>query len=189
MLLPLRLSHAEDEPSLSREFKIKVAFVYNFIKFVDWPGHEDKKNRINPPNFTIAVIGHHPSLAAFDSLSNKTIKGRKVVIKKFKGYGTLLKENGGSELRVEKSLESLKSCQLLFVCSSEKKYLEKILAIVEKHAVLSVSDADGFLSQGGVIRLLATKDNKLGFEINYTVAKKCGLKISSRLLKLAVRTL
>jgi hypothetical protein len=50
--------------------------------------------------------------------------------------------------------------------------------------VLTVGEADNFLSEGGVIRLHLEQD-KIRFDINVGVADSSHLKISSRLLLLA----
>jgi hypothetical protein len=50
--------------------------------------------------------------------------------------------------------------------------------------VLTVSDAEGFASQGGVIGLFL-EDNRVRFEVDLTAAQAAGLQISSKLLRLS----
>jgi preprotein translocase subunit Sec61beta len=50
--------------------------------------------------------------------------------------------------------------------------------------VLTVGESEAFARQGGMIRFFE-EDNRLRFEINPTAAEKVGLRISSKLLKLA----
>jgi hypothetical protein len=54
-------------------------------------------------------------------------------------------------------------------------------------SVLTVADMDGFTEAGGVINFVR-EGTKIRFRINNDVAAKEGLKISSKLLSLAVRT-
>jgi hypothetical protein len=52
--------------------------------------------------------------------------------------------------------------------------------------VLTVGETDAFLERGGVIAF-AMEGGKLRFSINAAAADRAGLKLSSQLLKLAVR--
>ncbi|MGQ9569431.1 MAG: YfiR family protein [Thermodesulfovibrionales bacterium] len=73
---------------------------------------------------------------------------------------------------------------LLFICSSDKRHLEKILNTLKGMNVLTMGDTKGFAQEGVIINFYIDKD-KVRFEINKDAADKAGLKISSRLLSLA----
>jgi hypothetical protein len=51
-------------------------------------------------------------------------------------------------------------------------------------SVFTVADQEGFARAGGTANFFRA-DNRIRFEINPLAAKKAGLKISSRLLRLA----
>jgi hypothetical protein len=165
------------------EYRIKAAFLYNFIKFVDWP--EEKMADSNEP-ITIGIIGTDPFGCAFEAVKDKKLKGRKVVIKRFEG----LKEQGPSDKKdksgPKRTTEALRKCHLLFISSSEKERLREIINLVMDDSVLTVGDMKGFLESGGIINFLM-EDKKVRFEINVAAAKKSKLKISSKLLRLAKR--
>ena len=75
---------------------------------------------------------------------------------------------------------SCDGCQLsLLDCEDE------LLAVARSASALAVGESDGFATRGGVINFF-TEDRKLRFEINPEAARSAGLKISSRLLRLAV---
>ena len=64
--------------------------------------------------------------------------------------------------------------------------IDELLAGLRHKPVLTVSDADDFTKQGGIIQLRLV-DRKIRFEINVDAAERAGLNISSKLLSLATR--
>jgi hypothetical protein len=73
------------------------------------------------------------------------------------------------------------------VSPSEKNRLPKILEAVIGTSVLTVSETDHFTEAGGMINFVI-KNDEIRFQINDEAAKKAGLKISSKLLSLAVHS-
>ncbi|MFQ5656776.1 MAG: YfiR family protein [Candidatus Methylomirabilales bacterium] len=146
-----------------REYQIKAAFLYNFVKFVEWPAEA-----LPPPSVTmnVCVLGDDPFGVALDSIEGKTVKGRILEVKRFK------------------TVQALEPCHVLFISSSEKKRLARIVETLKGSSVLTVGEMDRFAERGGIINLIITK-NRVRFEINEGAAERAGLKISSKLLKLA----
>lgn len=169
------------ETAPSQEYKVKAAFLFNFLKFVDWPN--GKAADPNQP-ITICIIGKDPFGKAFEPVKNKEVKGKRVVVKRFKSVVELkrLGESGKGEL--DKQIEAVKKCHLLFVCSSEKEVLKDIMDAVKDSPVLTVADTAEFLKSGGIINFVMEKQ-KVRFEINDGTAKRSKLKIRSQLLRLA----
>jgi hypothetical protein len=66
---------------VSREYKIKAVFLYNFTKFVEWPA--ESFNSDSAP-FTIGILGIDPFGAALDLLADQSVRGRKIILKKIK---------------------------------------------------------------------------------------------------------
>ncbi|MCE5324528.1 YfiR family protein [bacterium] len=150
--------------SSPNEYEIKAAFLYNFASFVEWP---PKTSADSSGSFIIGVCGDNP----FGNTLEKTVKGKTI--------------NGRRiDVRYFGSARDLKPCHILFVSSSEDNHFGKIANTVRDWHVLTVADTDGFTRNGGIINFF-TEDNKIKFEINADNAKKSGLKISSKLLKLA----
>ena len=152
-------THAEPP----REYQIKAAFLYNFAKFVEWP-----TEALIDPNAPIilGVLGKDPFGGALESIKGKSVKGRKVAIRRFKG------------------MQDLKFSHILFVSSSEKKRLAQIMRTIKDWSVLTVGDMEQFTEAGGIINLIIER-NRVRFEINLNAAERAGLKLSSKLLKLA----
>jgi hypothetical protein len=176
---------AQTDSTQSREYQIKAAFLYNFIKFVDWP--KEKIADSNEP-ITIGIIGKDPFGNAFEPLKAKKVKGRSVVIKRFESFKELKKSSEKDKTELSRQIESLKKCHLLFICSSEKENSGKIIEALKGSSVLTVGETAGFLKAGGIINFVM-EEKKVRFEINVTAAKQAKLKIRSKLLRLAKRVI
>lgn len=156
------LSTAHAAPAATPEYQVKAAFIYNFMKFVEWPG-----DAAGPPGtISLGILGRDPFGDALDAVHGKYAKGRKVVVLHFR------------------SLEEVKGCDLLFICASEKGRLSQTLKFANNFRMLTVADQDGFCEAGGMINLVFVK-NRVGFEVNVAAASRSKLRISSQLLKLA----
>jgi|WetSurSiteA1Bulk_404760.scaffolds.fasta_scaffold09845_2 hypothetical protein len=152
-----------DKPTLSEQ-QVKAAFLYYFIKFIDWPqeAFPDKNSPI-----LVGVIGDDSLGRELEqSLRNKTINGRELVLRQIGWPG------------------DLKGYHILLLCASEAKSTPAVLASVKGSPVLTVGEIDRFGEQGGIINFYI-EEKKVRFEINIDAAKNSRLKISSQLLSLA----
>ena len=146
------------------EYELKAAFLLNFASYVEWP------SRVAADSggaFVIGVCGDDPFGDLLDqTVVGKTINGRKVEVKRFS------------------SIRDLKPCHVLFISSSEEGRTGRILSATKDWHVLIVGETDGFARKGGIVGFFI-EDKKVRFEINPDEAHRSGLKISSKLLKLA----
>lgn len=143
------------------EYQVKAAFIYNFINFVDWPAESFGSSKLN-----ICIAGEDPFGRAFDSIKNETIRGKKLAVRPFRFS------------------EESRGCQIVFIAASERKHTGRILKSIGNANVLTVSDTAESVKQGVMIGFFIEND-KVRFAINNTAAKRAGLKISAKLLKLA----
>lgn len=90
----------------SQETKIKAAFTYNFIRFVDWP--KEKQADVNEP-IIIGIIGSEDFTEAFEPIKGKRIKDRSISIKYFAGYEKLKKSNNTDDSQWDKKNRSTKN--------------------------------------------------------------------------------
>ena len=153
---------ATEEPA--REYRIKAAFIYNFAKFTRWPAGSFADGEA-PLDF--CIYGKDPFGGALDAIAGKTIRGRKVTVRRIA------------------EIEASAGCHLLFISDSEAERLTGILAAVGDRPVLTVADMPDFARAGGIINLKTTEEDSLRFEINTGTARRAGLKLSSKLLNLA----
>ena len=145
------------------EYAVKAGFVYNFAKFVEWPASAFRDAQAP---LVVCVVGQDPFGSKLNTLENKTISGRKLVIKRMA------------------TSEDLERCHVLFISSSENAWLSDILKAARNRNILTISEAPDFCRSGGTINLFLDGD-RVRFEINIRNAEKAGLKISSHLLSLA----
>jgi hypothetical protein len=176
-------AEADADSAQSREYTVKAAFLYNFIKFVEWPKENTPDS--NEP-ITICILGKDPFGNAFEPVKDKQAKGRKVIVKRIKGFEELKKSSPKDKAELQRKIKAIKKCHVLFICSSGKEELKETINSVKNHSVLTVGETEVFFEAGGVINFLM-EENKVRFEINLAAAKRAKLKISSNLLRLAKR--
>jgi hypothetical protein len=153
-----------DDASIAKEHEVKAAFIYNFLKFVEWPA--SRFGETNAP-LVIGVVGKSPIAAALESaVQNRKLNGRHLIVKTVETY------------------EDARTAHLLFVPASEDNRLAELLPALADSGVLTVGESAAFAKQGGIINFVL-QDGKLRFEINVGVVERAGLKISAQLQKLA----
>lgn len=91
-----------------------------------------------------------------------------------------------AKVKKSKRVEDLKTCQIVFIPKSEQANVGAILGALAGTNILTVGETEGFARQGGIIGFVMDGD-KVRFEINTAAAKRAGLVIDVRLLKLAIR--
>ncbi|MGH8176102.1 MAG: YfiR family protein [Steroidobacter sp.] len=149
-----------DDVAAKRENQLKAAYLFNFMKFVEWPA--------SAASDTIEICfvgaqGVHDSLET--TTADKRVGDRRVVVR------TLIDGAQGEP------------CAVIYF-DENASHTNSALLQSARATALTVSDARDFTRSGGVIRLF-TDQNKLRFVVNVENAKRAGLRISSNLLKLA----
>jgi hypothetical protein len=161
LALSSRAAAQEASPS-----QVKAAFLFNFAKFVQWPPEAFANNQ---GSIYLCILKGEPLAKELVALQGKEVQGRKIIVKQ--GL----------------SIEEMKKCQIFFGSASEIQHLHKIMEVLACCPVLTVTDeVDDFARYGGIINLVRLQD-KIGFAISLKNAEKRHLKISSQLLKLAIR--
>lgn len=151
------------EAQISREYLIKAAILFNFAKFASWPAKTFSTD--NTP-LRICVLGRDPFGAALESLHGKRVRSRPLSVARIS------------------AIDDAPQCHILFVSASEEARLASILDIVGKLPILTVADIGRFANSGGIIALKEV-DNRSRIEINIGAAEQAGVKLSSKLLRLA----
>jgi len=150
--------------SAQSEDQIKAAFLYNFARYVEWP---DSAFASGSDAVRICMVGS----GDFAAVVSKTVSGKSV-------------GDRSVEVDTPANLAAASSCHILYVGDSFDGNPQEVAASVEPASVFTVADREGFATGGGIANFIRT-DNKVRFEINPGAAKKVGLKVSSRLLRLA----
>jgi hypothetical protein len=152
------------QQSKPNEYQVKATYLYNFGRFVRWPGTVPAAKG---DSFSVCVIGRDPFGSILDStLAGESLDGKPVVLR-----------------RIAKPHEA-GECRILFISSTEEKHLNEILTALDQSGVLTVSDMPGFTRRGGMIQFVLDGD-RVRFEINLTSTESARLTLSSELLKVA----
>jgi hypothetical protein len=158
---PLVFGQAVTEPSL------KAAFIFNFAKFTEWPVE------VLPASgpFVACVLGDDAVGAALE----RAVKGR------------LLGDHIMKVSRVEAG-GPLQSCHLLYLAAMPGSQLTQAITSTRGLPVLTISDVDEFATMGGIAHMFV-ESGTMRFNLNFGVAKRSRLLLSSKLLSLANRVL
>jgi hypothetical protein len=142
------------------EYQVKAAFLFNFLKFVEWPASSPGGSNDSP--WRICVLGHDPFGDVLDqTVSGKIVNGRPVEVRRYSRPG------------------DMKDCHILFIGRADYERL----GTPAQPGLLTVGEAPGFLKSGGIVNFYL-EDNRVHFEIRPAVARSAGLRVSSQLLKL-----
>ncbi|WP_420403528.1 YfiR family protein [Nisaea sp.] len=163
LALALALTPLHGTAGPSRDDAIKAGFLFNFAEFADWP---DKQPRSTDIAFCIEA--DTIPREAFGSFASVQIGERQI---------------STAVAAATDFLDSRTTCDLVFLRSPEP-HLARFLSLAEQHHVLLVSDRDGFAVGGGHVELYLSQ-GKYRFRVNLTTLKRSGIKLSSKVLRLA----
>lgn len=152
------------ELPVSKEYRIKAAFLYNFTKFIEWPA-KSFSGATDP--IVIGVLGP----AALGAELERIVQGRRV-----NGRAIVVKQVD--------AVAEVRSTHLLFVSAPEDARFAEVASAIEGSPVLTVGESSLFARAGGAISFVL-EDDKVRFEINIASAERTGLHISAQLQKLA----
>ena len=142
--------------------ELKAAFIYNFIKFTEWPSALPAADP-----FVICVIGDAAVGDAVEALTKGgDVDGRRMVA-------------------LVKISRPTPACRVLYV-SGALDDVSRAIAGLQDSPVLTISDVAGFTQAGGIAQFLFER-GRLRFTIKADAAQRSGLKMSSKLLVLGQR--
>jgi hypothetical protein len=146
---------ADDSQSVGREYQLKTVYLFHFAELAEWP---------TASPVTICLQGNSPIHTYLPILDGQAIHNTEVQVKM--GFPIVVAE-----------------CRIIFM-SDLHVLSPSLLEQAYKQHVLIVSDATGFAAKGGMIEF-ALRDNKLKLVVNLQSVKQAGLKLSSKLLRMA----
>jgi len=146
------------------EYKVKAAFLYNFISFVEWPTN---KLAATDKEVLVGCLPDDPAAPILArALAGKVADGRQIRL-------VILTEG-----------QEASGCHLLFLGRARAAQVDATLARVKKAPVLTVSEVDDFGQRGGMINFVR-HERTFRFEVNLGAAESAGLRISSKLASMA----
>lgn len=148
--------HTEPSGEDRLEYQVKAAFLFNFLKFIDWPP------TAGDGPWVIGVLGTDPFGEALDqTVRGKIVNGRPVEVRRYS------------------RLSDVKDCNILFIGRAAAGRI----GVPVQPGLLTVGETPGFLNSGGIVNFYL-EENRVHFEIRPALARATGLRVSSQLLKL-----
>ena len=148
----------------SLEYQVKAAYLLNFTRYVEWPA------RILPADASLqlCILGNDP----FGEVIDQAVEGRR---------------SQGRPVAVRRILteERASGCHLVFLTDQTWRRRRNLVRNMTSRGILTVGDSDQFSRDGGVIGFVISNET-VRFVINLRAMERAGLKISSRMLSLAM---
>lgn len=162
LLLPLAVfaaatAQAQTSPT---ESEVKAAFVYNFLRFAEWPATVSPRDTI-----TVCVSGGEALTAALSTIEGRQVHGKPIVLKR------------------NARPDDVSACHALVTTDGDVLRSAELLRATRNLPVLTIGDAAGFAAAGGCIELVIA-DKRVQFEVNVDAVNRAGLRLSSQLLRL-----
>jgi hypothetical protein len=146
------------------ERDIKAALLVKVAQFVEWPS--DAFGGADAP-LTMAILGQDPFGEKLEeSLRGVLVAGRPVRLTRCRTVA----ESAG--------------CHVLFVAAANPAGMAEVLKQVAGKPVLTVGDAAGFASDGGMVNFIKD-EGRVRLEVNVAAARKAGLRLSAKLVQVA----
>jgi bifunctional DNA-binding transcriptional regulator/antitoxin component of YhaV-PrlF toxin-antitoxin module len=104
-------AYPESKTAQYKEYEVKAAFMYNFLKFIDWPA---EKTASNSNQIIIGIIGQDPFGSAADILKDKKVEDRNVVVKHFDGFQQLKEAIEKDKTELTDKIKALSKSQIIY---------------------------------------------------------------------------
>ncbi len=146
------------------ESQLRVAYVFNFTKFITWP------EGVNTDDFlSVCTYKAGPAYSDFLQL-NERVSGAQTI----------------QVLDVQNAQDNnLNLCDFLYIGSAGASTKDSVLDALSGRAVLTISEQA--LQQPSVMVSLMIVDNKIAFEVDLQELRKNALTVSSYMLRLAMQ--
>jgi hypothetical protein len=139
------------------EAELKAALVFNFALFTQWPA-----DTFSAPGQPFVLCYADERMAgAFSSLASKTLHGRPVAVRRLVPGAPAT------------------GCHVSYLPQDTRAAVSGAAG-----ATLLVAESEGFLRRGGTIEI-NVEDARVRFDVSVDNARASGLRISSKLLRLA----
>jgi len=149
------------QPAFTAE-QVKAGFLYHFAAFVDWP----ESTPTDP--VVIGLLGGEEVEAELRRIvAVKRTPGRSITVRRLQPG------------------EDLSGIHIVYVSAAESQRLERVIAAARAGPTLVVSDTADGLERGATINFVTA--DRVQFEISLEAAHRGGLRVSARLLSVAVR--
>jgi hypothetical protein len=144
--------------------QLKAAYLYNFVKFTEWPG--DALGPADP--IALCVVNDRQVTDMLVTLvQDRTIGGHRLTVR-------LVKVDDATLL----------TCRVVFAGGLDSARAAALLGALAGKPILTVGDGEQFAHAGGIAGFFV-ENGALRFAINMDAAQRAGVRLSSQLLGLA----
>lgn len=146
------------------EYKIKAAFLFNFVRFVEWPG-ETAGNR----QVILGVVGSDAAFSEIrDSLNGRMAGNRSIAVRR---------------VRIP---DEVKAVSLLYVTGNSEGTARRFSEVAANRPVLTVTEYDRFpgVGVGSIVNFFIAEDS-VRFAVDVTALERSSIKMSSQMLQFA----
>lgn len=144
------------------EAAVKAGFVFNFIKFTQWPGQRE-----GAP-IRLCAASAQPLDGQLSLLHGRSVGSRPI------------------DVRQGTPVADWRQCDVLFLGEDDADRLPVLPPRVARAPVLTLGDLPGFVEAGGMIGL-RVEASRVRFDVNLNSAQQSGLVLNSQMLKLAAK--
>jgi hypothetical protein len=147
------------------EEKVKAVYLYKFLNYVEWPASVSTGPAAP---YQIGVIGDDlvaNELAGI--IAGKTVNNRPITSRRI-AYGELLTD-----------------IDVVFIGRGERARQAALLRQLRMQPALTVTETESALEQGSMVNFRIV-DSRIRFEVSVDAAEQAGLKLSARLLGVAI---
>jgi uncharacterized protein DUF4154 len=158
---PCPVAAQAQQAALTAE-QVKAGFLYHFTAFVEWPA------AVPADSIVLGILGGEEVEAELRRIvAAKSSPGKSIIVRRLRPG------------------DNLSGIHILYVGAGESQRLERAVAAVRGSPTLVVSDAAEGLERGAMINFVTT--DRVQFEVALESAHRGGLRLSPRLLSVAVR--
>lgn len=168
LTIVLTLGASSPYAQSNEEYRVKAAYIYNFIKFAEWSGEHSVNRR---SSIDVCIVGDS------DLIQTKPVFAQ--------GSTPKLSISLVQESNIKNIAEH---CHIAFISESESAALADILTALKGKPVLTVSDIEGFPEKGGMIGFVLV-DKKIKLVVNTNPVAAAGLRIDAQLLEIALKVI
>lgn len=147
------------------DYTVKAAYIYSFLKFIDWPENSLPKDGAN---LTLCSLGGSPLNYAVKALNGRNIQKRTI------------------EVREVHPSDDLSSCNVLVSGGVRADQSSSLFKKLDQQPVLTVGESPNFARDLGIIGFTIV-DDRVKLEINLDRAQTKNIKLSAQLLEVAER--
>lgn len=146
------------------EYALKAAYIYNFTKFIEWPA---SAHRFKTSDIKIGIIG---SKTVYDKISS-ALRGKKTGDRKIKTFRLTWADD-------------LDEYHVLFVTAKSSSGYSNLKSLRSK-PVIVIGEGSKFVKVHGDLTLMV-RNSRIVFSASRDITRRKKVKVSSKLLELAV---